>query len=238
MAAVFLDNQIFYTPPVVLGATLTSHHASARYADVSAAISGAPPVPPPSQNAQDSRHGGPGNSPDDALLISAGFRTKSRTSQFRHPAVGLPVREFLVNRVPGAPDTPNPLLSTSIASSAPVRHRDTDDEEHYGPIEDSDAEQSQDVRPRLRKRRRVNVSNPSPGGTAAQQQTHQFGADRSQRVRRTSCAIRGAGIDPVLPARYPHKVQPQKRRQPKPMLPSLRNGPLETRSSNALHWTA
>lgn len=70
MAAIFLDNQIFYTPPVVLGATLTSHHASAQYADISAAISGAPPIPPPSQDAHDPRHGSPGDSPDDALLIS------------------------------------------------------------------------------------------------------------------------------------------------------------------------
>jgi hypothetical protein len=70
MAAVFLDNQIFYTPSVVLGATPTSHYASARHADVSAAISGAAPIPLPSQDAHGLRHSGPGDSPDDALLIS------------------------------------------------------------------------------------------------------------------------------------------------------------------------
>ncbi|KAK0627876.1 hypothetical protein B0T14DRAFT_563643 [Immersiella caudata] len=70
MAAVFLDNQIFYRPPVVLGAKLTSLHASSRYADVSAAISGAPPIPPPSRDAHDLRHAGPGDSLNDALLIS------------------------------------------------------------------------------------------------------------------------------------------------------------------------
>ena len=46
-----------------------------------------------------------------------------------------------------------------------------------------DVEHNQDdVRPRLRKRRRVNVSNSSTGRTGAQRQTHQFGADRSQRT--------------------------------------------------------
>jgi len=70
MATVFLNNQIFYTPPMVAGVTLTSHHALARNADVSAAISGAPSNPPPVQDAHDPRRGGPGDSPDDAFLIS------------------------------------------------------------------------------------------------------------------------------------------------------------------------
>ncbi|KAK4206404.1 hypothetical protein QBC37DRAFT_300861 [Rhypophila decipiens] len=70
MAAVFLDNQIFYAPPIALGATRIDHHALPRYADVSAAISETPPIPPASQNAKDPRHGSPGDSPDDALLIT------------------------------------------------------------------------------------------------------------------------------------------------------------------------
>jgi len=55
----------------------------------------------------------------------------------------------------------------------PRRHHDTDDEEVYRLFEDSDAEHSQDdVRPRRCKRRRVDVSTPAAGGTAAQQQTY------------------------------------------------------------------
>ena len=52
------------------GATLTSHNVSARNADVSAAISGAPLHPQPLQDVHDPRRGGPGDSPDDAFLIS------------------------------------------------------------------------------------------------------------------------------------------------------------------------
>src|SRR4051794_14251831 len=55
---------------MALGATRMGHHALARYADVSAAISETPPIPPALQNAHDSRHSSPGDSPDDALLIS------------------------------------------------------------------------------------------------------------------------------------------------------------------------
>ncbi|KAK0702719.1 hypothetical protein B0H67DRAFT_650083 [Lasiosphaeris hirsuta] len=58
------------------------------------------------------------------------------------------------------------------------RHRDTNDGD-YRPIEDSDAEHSQDdiVPPPQRKRRRMNTSILSTGGTAAQRQTHQYYAD-------------------------------------------------------------
>jgi hypothetical protein len=70
MATVFLDNQIFYTPPVVAGVTLTSHNVSAWNADVSAVISGAPLHPPPLEDAHDPRRSGPGDLPNDTVLIS------------------------------------------------------------------------------------------------------------------------------------------------------------------------
>ncbi|KXX74185.1 hypothetical protein MMYC01_210519 [Madurella mycetomatis] len=70
MATVCLDDQIFCTPPVAAGPKLTSRSALSRNGDLSANVSRAPFHLPPLQDAHDSRRGGPGDSPDDAVLIS------------------------------------------------------------------------------------------------------------------------------------------------------------------------
>ncbi|KAK3694839.1 hypothetical protein B0T22DRAFT_437889 [Podospora appendiculata] len=67
------------------------------------------------------------------------------------------------------------------------RHCDTNDEEDYRPIEDSDAEHSWDddvVQPPRRKRRRISTSILASGGTAAQQQTH-YADSRSRQIQRS-----------------------------------------------------
>ncbi|KAK3986591.1 hypothetical protein QBC44DRAFT_372908 [Cladorrhinum sp. PSN332] len=59
--------------------------------------------------------------------------------------------------------------------------------EDYLPVEDSDTKHSQDdVKSQRRKRRRVNASTLAAMRNAAQQQTHQFGPDRSRQIQRSS----------------------------------------------------
>ncbi|KAK0703259.1 hypothetical protein B0T26DRAFT_680963 [Lasiosphaeria miniovina] len=67
------------------------------------------------------------------------------------------------------------------------RYYDTNNEEDYRLIKDSDAEHSWDndvVQPRRRKRRRISTSILASGGTAVQQQTH-YADSRSRQIQRS-----------------------------------------------------
>jgi len=123
----------------------------------------------------------PGDDKDKDCLRSA--RSKGRDGTLRRDSAN----EGYSGGGEGEPANAKPTIQPSL-SQAPVspqrvigprRHRDTDDGEDYLPIEDKDAEHSQDnvVRPPRRKRRRVDASTLTTGGTATQQQTHQYRAD-------------------------------------------------------------
>ncbi|KAK3933756.1 hypothetical protein QBC46DRAFT_431472 [Diplogelasinospora grovesii] len=69
MATVYLDRQIFYTPPVAAGPEPVSRGLLVRKGDPSTAIFEAPLHPPPPQDAHDPRRGCTGKLRDDAVLI-------------------------------------------------------------------------------------------------------------------------------------------------------------------------
>ncbi|KAK4233018.1 hypothetical protein C8A03DRAFT_19823 [Achaetomium macrosporum] len=69
MATICLDSQIFYTPVPAADSELASRDRLVPKGDPSTAILGALSHPPLPQDVHDARHGGTGNSWDDAVLI-------------------------------------------------------------------------------------------------------------------------------------------------------------------------
>ncbi|RYP91653.1 hypothetical protein DL770_002219 [Monosporascus sp. CRB-9-2] len=108
MATVCLNNQVFYTPPAAAGPKLTSRSVLAGNRDLSTAISKAPLHPPPLQDAHDPRRGGPGQSPDDAVLISDGESDCDDSDDGRSDTTFPPLEEL-----PTAPR--NDVQSNSVA---------------------------------------------------------------------------------------------------------------------------